>query len=72
VFVKKMGGKGRKNNKLYLTQKEWKEEFGGKRGDELVRKARVPFECCALSLQPFRDPVMAPDGSIFDILHVLF
>jgi len=64
-----MGGHGKAHNKLYVTAKEWSEQFGGKRDGEVVAKARVPFDCCSLSLQPFRDPVISPDNIVFDILY---
>ncbi|KAI5287798.1 Peptidyl-prolyl cis-trans isomerase cyp8, partial [Ascosphaera atra] len=33
---------------------------------------RLPFNYCALSLQPFNHPVCTPDGSaIFDLVHIL-
>jgi len=63
-----MGGHGKAHNKSYMTAKEWAEAYGGHKGDRIVQKARVPFTDCALSLQPFTTPVLAPDGSIFDIL----
>ena len=29
---------------------------------------RLPFHCCALSLQPFEDPLCANDGTVFDFM----
>lgn len=32
---------------------------------------RLPFNFCAVSLQPFTDPVCTSDGTIFDLTHIL-
>ncbi|KAI5292940.1 Peptidyl-prolyl cis-trans isomerase cyp8 [Ascosphaera acerosa] len=32
---------------------------------------RLPFNYCALSLQPFKHPVCTPDGTVFDLLHIV-
>ncbi|KAI4282412.1 MAG: hypothetical protein L6R35_005419, partial [Caloplaca aegaea] len=32
---------------------------------------RLPFNFCAVSLQPFNHPVCSPEGTIFDITHIL-
>ena len=29
---------------------------------------RLPFYCCALSLQPFENPLCAVDGTVFDLM----
>ena len=67
-------GKGKKHNKLYITQSEWINEFGGKRldGNEFEGKGHkaLPFHCCALSLTPFETPVCTPDGIIYEITCV--
>jgi len=33
--------------------------------------ATLPFNCCALSLQPFSNPVCSPNGIVFDIMYVV-
>lgn len=32
---------------------------------------RLPFYCCALSLQPFEHPVCSPNGTVFDLLNII-
>jgi len=31
---------------------------------------RMPFDTCSLSLTQWRDPVMTPDGTLFDLTHM--
>lgn len=65
---------GKWTDKLYITHGEWKSgEFQGglskakKQEQEGARDfKRLPFDHCALSLQPFVVPVMSPDGVVFD------
>jgi hypothetical protein len=68
-------GKGKKHNKLYITQSEWKNEFGGKRTDGLADESKgnkpLPFHCCALALTPFETPVCTPDGIIYEITYAI-
>eukprot|EP01094_Clydonella_sp_ATCC50884_P014740 TRINITY_DN2524_c1_g1_i2.p1 TRINITY_DN2524_c1_g1~~TRINITY_DN2524_c1_g1_i2.p1 ORF type:complete len:499 (-),score=170.62 TRINITY_DN2524_c1_g1_i2:115-1611(-) len=67
-------GKSKKHNKLYITRSEWENEFGGKRaGDDVGERGRqaLPFFCCSLSLLPFEHPVCTPDGTVFDLLHII-
>ncbi|KAH6566060.1 hypothetical protein BASA82_000368 [Batrachochytrium salamandrivorans] len=64
---------GRNTDKLYISQTEWKTEFGGAKrasgsGSEFKR---LPFYCCALSLQPFENPMCTQDGTIFDLLNIV-
>jgi peptidyl-prolyl cis-trans isomerase-like protein 2 len=48
--------------------KEWVEDYGGKKKTiEGSAFKPLPYYCCALSLQPFEDPVCTPDGVVFDI-----
>lgn len=65
---------GKWTDKLYITHSEWSNSYGGMKlggkGQELgsreQKETALPFTHCALSLQPFRDPVCSPDGVIFD------
>ena len=73
---------GKKTNKMYMTHKEWSTEFGGRTaataahtqtntsltatGHEKTEK--LPFDSCALSLQPWQTPVCDKDGNIFELL----
>ena len=67
--LKKMG---RDTDKAYITHSEWSTEFGGKRSQQNKQVfKRLPFDRCALSLQPFENPVCTPQGTVYDLLHIL-
>jgi hypothetical protein len=55
-----MGKKRSQKDRAYITATEWREEHGGHRG-RLQGAAgdfrRLPFNCCAISFQPFEDAV---------------
>ncbi|RYP48828.1 hypothetical protein DL768_005336 [Monosporascus sp. mg162] len=64
---------GKGTDKLYITHSEWasSDAFSASTGAR-SRPAgasfrRLPFNFCAASLQPFKNPVCTPDGMIFDI-----
>jgi peptidyl-prolyl cis-trans isomerase-like protein 2 len=56
----------------YITHSEWQNDYGGKkqRSERSLYKP-LSFDCCALSFQPFEDPVMSPQGYVYDILYGL-
>lgn len=62
---------------MYLTATEWTYVYGGRRPeqdleDEIRQKfKRIPFDHCALSLQPFENPYCNVDGYAFELEHVL-
>lgn len=67
-------------DKLYITHSEWASEnaysasagSGTAKGDASGASfKRLPFNFCAVSLQPFSHPVCTADGTIFDITHIL-
>lgn len=74
---------GRNTDKLYITHSEWSssDAFGTSRGANSSNRAsasglsstfkRLPFNYCAVSLQPFTDPVCTPSGTVFDLTHIL-
>ncbi|XP_031551491.1 RING-type E3 ubiquitin-protein ligase PPIL2-like [Actinia tenebrosa] len=68
-----MGKKQHQKDKLYITNKEWKEEWGGKKKDVGERAAfrRLPFSCCSISFQPFEHPLCTKEGVIFDLLNIV-
>eukprot|EP00210_Caulerpa_lentillifera_P006358 g6073.t1 len=66
-----MGKKQHSKDRLYITNKEWKEEWGGNRGRGLIPFSKLPFYCCAITFTPFEDPVCSPDGVIFDIVNAV-
>ncbi|TIB42193.1 hypothetical protein E3P86_00456 [Wallemia ichthyophaga] len=70
-----------RSEKLYVTQSEW----SGEKGQHLRSKGAfnpmhnaeagfkpLPFDCCALSLAPFENPVMIKEtGTVFDLINIL-
>ncbi|KAL1919505.1 uncharacterized protein VTP21DRAFT_2198 [Calcarisporiella thermophila] len=69
---------GKGTDKLYITHSEWDgtadPEGASMGGISKKRKLqdfkRLPFNFCALSLQPFEDPVCTPEGIIFDLKYL--
>ena len=69
-----MGKKSAKKDRAYITASEWRNEGGGHVGRLHGAGAnfkRLPFNCCAISFQPFEDPVCAPDGTTMDIINAV-
>jgi peptidyl-prolyl cis-trans isomerase-like protein 2 len=71
---------GKGTDKLYITHSEWASEdaFGASTGSGVNKQKvdgasfkRLPYNYCALSLQPFKHPVCTPAGTIFDITHIV-
>ncbi|KAL1842853.1 hypothetical protein VTJ49DRAFT_4020 [Mycothermus thermophilus] len=71
---------GKWTDKLYITHSEWSSSdaysasVGANAGSRAKRDGalhasfkRLPFNFCAASLQPFKNPVCTPDGTIFDV-----
>jgi peptidyl-prolyl cis-trans isomerase-like protein 2 len=72
---------GKGTDKLYITHSEWSSSdaysasVGANAGSRAQRSGgaahasfkRLPFNFCAASLQPFKNPVCTPDGTIFDV-----
>ncbi|GAB1608219.1 RING-type E3 ubiquitin-protein ligase PPIL2-like [Argonauta hians] len=67
-----MGKKQHQKDKLYLTNTEWRTEFGGFKEKQNADKfRRLPFHCCSLSLQPFEHPYCTREGVIFDLINIV-
>ncbi|OCL11043.1 hypothetical protein AOQ84DRAFT_437947 [Glonium stellatum] len=71
---------GKGTDKLYITHSEWSSEdaYGTSTGAGVSKSKavgasfkRLPFNFCAVSLQPFTDPVCTATGTIFDLTHIL-
>ncbi|KAI9892825.1 MAG: Peptidyl-prolyl cis-trans isomerase cyp8 [Vezdaea aestivalis] len=72
---------GKGTDKLYITHSEWSSSdafsasvgAGVSSSDTTASSAfkRLPYYTCALSLQPFTDPVCTANGTIFDHTHIL-
>ncbi|KAK3313818.1 hypothetical protein B0H66DRAFT_362899 [Apodospora peruviana] len=68
---------GKGTDKLYITHSEWSSSdaysasTGSNAGARAARRGatfrKLPFNFCAASLQPFKNPVCTPDGTIFDV-----
>mmetsp|Transcript_8490 Transcript_8490/g.12727 ORF Transcript_8490/g.12727 Transcript_8490/m.12727 type:complete len:511 (-) Transcript_8490:209-1741(-) len=67
-----MGKRQHQGDKMYMRASEWKNEFGGKKTKASTRAfKRLPFDCCALSLRPFENPVASPEGIVFDLVNIV-
>ncbi|KAK3680284.1 cyclophilin peptidyl-prolyl cis-trans isomerase Cyp8 [Recurvomyces mirabilis] len=71
---------GKGTDKLYITHSEWSSDnaFGPSAGANARRSTntgasfkRLPFNFCAVSLQPFEHPVCTLDGTNFDLTNIL-
>jgi peptidyl-prolyl cis-trans isomerase-like protein 2 len=73
---------GKGTDKLYITHSEWSssDAFANSRGANPNAASssglastfrRLPYNYCAVSLQPFTDPVCTPSGTVFDLTHIL-
>ncbi|TPP62281.1 Peptidyl prolyl cis trans isomerase 2 [Fasciola gigantica] len=67
-----MGKKQHQKDKLYVTCTEWSTLYGGKRATESIRRfKRLPFHCCSITFQPFKNPYCTKEGIIFDLENIL-
>lgn len=46
-------------------------EWGGRKDNMKVPLTRLPFDHCALALEPFKNAVCSPDGCVFDIVNIV-
>ncbi|KAF5972756.1 peptidyl-prolyl cis-trans isomerase-like 2 [Fusarium bulbicola] len=68
---------GKGTDKLYITHSEWSSAdafspsvgAGASSRNQIASASfrRLPFNFCAASLQPFKNPVCTPDGTTFDV-----
>ncbi|OAA71953.1 peptidyl-prolyl cis-trans isomerase cyp8 [Akanthomyces lecanii RCEF 1005] len=68
---------GKGTDKLYITHSEWSSSdaysasvgagASSRNGKSGLPFRKLPFNFCAASLQPFKNPVCTPDGTIFDV-----
>lgn len=61
-----MGKKQHSKDRLYLTNKEWKEEWGGNKDRSNLPYTRLPFSCCAITFTQFEDPVKINHPSLIN------
>ncbi|KAM0786734.1 hypothetical protein ACM66B_002172 [Microbotryomycetes sp. NB124-2] len=68
---------GHGSDKLYITHSEHSGELGQHSASSAgARKkaqhfARLPFDCCALTLKPCENPVCTVDGTTYDLLSII-
>ncbi|KAG0641259.1 hypothetical protein HOY80DRAFT_1021459 [Tuber brumale] len=68
---------GKGTDKLYITHSEWSgpDAFGASSGytarSTNLPFKRLPYNFCAVSLQPFTHPVCTPNGTIFDLTNII-
>ncbi|OLN81552.1 Peptidyl-prolyl cis-trans isomerase-like 2 [Colletotrichum chlorophyti] len=67
---------GKNTDKLYITHSEWSssDAYSASAGANVNARSRqgssfrrLPFNFCAASLQPFKNPVCTKEGTIFDV-----
>ncbi|TDZ97094.1 Peptidyl-prolyl cis-trans isomerase-like 2 [Colletotrichum sidae] len=66
---------GKNTDKLYITHSEWSssDAYSASAGANANARSRpstfrrLPFNFCAASLQPFKNPVCTKEGTIFDV-----
>ncbi|KAL7267321.1 cyclophilin peptidyl-prolyl cis-trans isomerase Cyp8, partial [Rhizina undulata] len=62
-------------DKLYITHSEWSSnDFGASTGyaaKSALPFKRLPYNYCALSLQPYSHPVCTNDGTVFDLVNII-
>jgi peptidyl-prolyl cis-trans isomerase-like protein 2 len=58
---------------MFITATEWKEVFGGKKAGSQAHKEfkQLSFDCCALTFQPFENPVCTKQGIVYDLLSIV-
>src|ERR1700722_8565164 len=57
---------GKWTDKNYITNREWREDFGGAKPKTRTDFRPLPFDHCSLTLLPFLHPVCDAKGNIFD------
>ena len=62
---------GKWTDKGYITHSEWVNDFGGAKAGQKTIYKKLPFSCCALSLQPWENPFCTIDGTIYDLVNIL-
>ncbi|TMW67427.1 hypothetical protein Poli38472_011047 [Pythium oligandrum] len=66
-----MGKNRHSKDRLFVTQTEHKYLYGGKKPEIKRAYRRLPFNCCAITLTPFTNPVATREGHVFDLEAVV-
>lgn len=65
-----MGKNQHSKDQLHVRPTEWAQDGAGYKAKKNVF-AKLPLECCFLSLQPFDKPVGTRDGQVFDVQFII-
>ncbi|EDQ85563.1 uncharacterized protein MONBRDRAFT_34157 [Monosiga brevicollis MX1] len=68
-----MGKNQHSKDRMFITATEWATLYGGKKKEsQLSREFKnLPFDCCALTFQPFSNPVCTKNGVIYDLVNIV-
>mmetsp|Transcript_19865 Transcript_19865/g.54870 ORF Transcript_19865/g.54870 Transcript_19865/m.54870 type:complete len:554 (+) Transcript_19865:75-1736(+) len=66
-----MGKNQHSKDLLHLRPTEWAQDGRGFKERKRSPFAKLPLNCCCLSLQPFENPVGTRDGSVFEVTHIV-
>ena len=57
---------GKWTDKLYITNREWKEDFGGCKKRQKEHLFELPLDYCSVGMQPALNPVCDSEGRIYE------
>ncbi|ETV85867.1 hypothetical protein H257_02415 [Aphanomyces astaci] len=66
-----MGKNQHSKDRMFITASEHKYLYGGKKDAVKTAYRRLPFDCCSITLTPFKNPVCTREGHLFDIEAVI-
>lgn len=66
-----MGKNRHSKDRLFITQTEHKYLYGGKKQEIRHAYKRLPFNCCSITLCPFKVPACTREGHLFDLEAVV-
>lgn len=61
-----MGKNQHQKDRMHITSIEWRRDFGGFKEKKVQRMLPLSFDCCSISLRPFKTPVCSDNGSVFE------
>ncbi|MES1922226.1 hypothetical protein MHBO_003735, partial [Bonamia ostreae] len=65
-----MGKNQHQQDRMHITSTEWRRDFGGFKEKRVPRVLPLSFDCCSISLLPFKSPVCTTDGNVFDKTNI--
>ncbi|CAK4078455.1 unnamed protein product [Aphanomyces euteiches] len=66
-----MGKNQHSKDRMFITASEHKYLYGGKKEEIKRVYRRLAFDCCAITLRPFKNPVCTREGHLFDIEAII-